>query len=126
LPFGVRLVLGVDVLAFLIGTGTHLMSLVRGVWLPHHPFLNAFWGSLTFLDPLTAVLLLRAPRAGLLLALLIMITDVGINSAASYLYLEAPGKYAIDYFVQLQSIFLGFLVGSMPFVWDGVGRDSAS
>lgn len=59
---------------------------------------------------------------GLLLALVIMLTDVAINSAVSYLYLDAHGGYAVGYFVQLQSAFLGFMLGSAPFVWTYVRR----
>lgn len=103
--------------AFCIGTATHLDGLLHWRWFPHHPLLNIYWTSLAVLDPLAAFLLIRAPKAGLLLALVVILTDVGINSAGSYLYLDAGGRYAVDYFVQLQSAFLGFLLGSAPFVW---------
>jgi hypothetical protein len=104
-------------MAFMIGTTTHLIVLLNGWWLPHHPFLNAYWTSLTFLDPLVIILLLRSPRAGLLLALTIILTDVGINSLATYLYFDKDGHYAVDYFIQLQTAFLGFALGSAPFLW---------
>jgi hypothetical protein len=101
----------------MIGTTTHLIALLNGWWLPHHPFLNAYWTSLTFLDPLVVFLLLRFPKAGLLLALTIILTDVGINSLATYLYFDNNGHYAVDYFIQLQTAFLGFALGSAPFLW---------
>ena len=116
-PIGVRLVLMTYIAAFAIGTATHLNSIFHGWWLPHHPLLNTYWASLALLDPLVIVLLLRAPRLGLLFALAVMVTDVGVNSAASHLYLDAGGQYAVNYFVQLQTAFLGFLLGSAPFVW---------
>ena len=116
-PRWVKLTLTVYAVAFLIGTSTHLNVLLHGWWLPHHPFLNTYWTALTFLDPLVVFLLLRSPRAGLLLALAIMLTDVGINSLAAYLYFDTNGHYAVDYFVQLQSAFLGFVLGSAPFLW---------
>lgn len=125
-PIGVRLVLLIYVAAFTVGTTTHLNSLLHGWWLPHHSLLNAYWTSLVVLDPLTIVLLLRTPRLGVLAAVLIMFTDVGINSAASYLYLDAGGGYAVGYFVQLQSAFLGFLLGSAPFVWTHVRRQDTA
>jgi hypothetical protein len=83
--------------------------------MPHHPFLNAYWASLTFLDPLVVFLLIRSPRMGLLLAVAIMVTDVGVNSIATYF--NTDGRYAVDYFVQLQTAFLGFVLGSAPFLW---------
>jgi hypothetical protein len=116
-PRWVKLTLTVYAVAFLIGTSTHLNVLLHGRWLPHHPFLNTYWTALTFLDPLVVFLLLRSPRVGLLLALAIMLTDVGINSLATYLYFDTSGHYAVDYFVQLQSAFLGFVLGSAPFLW---------
>jgi len=122
----VRLVLLVYAIAFLIGTSTHLAGILRGLWFPHHPLLNAYWTCLLFLDPLTVVLLVRTPKAGVLLALIIMLSDVLINSAVSYLYLNAGGPYAVNAFVQLQSVFLGFLLGSAPFVWPHLeARDTA-
>lgn len=124
-PVRVRVILITYVAAFCIGTATHLDGLLHRRWFPQHPFLNIYWTSLALLDPLAAVLLIRAPRAGLLLALVIMLSDVGINSAGSYLYLDASGRYAIDYFVQLQSAFLGFLLGSAPFVWTHIRRQVA-
>jgi len=114
------------VVAFAIGTVTHLNSILHGWRLPHHPLLNTFWASLVLLDPLIIILLVCAPRLGLPLAVFIMLADVGINSAASYLYLNAGGQYAVNYFVQLQSIFLGFLLGSAPLVWTHVGRQTGS
>jgi hypothetical protein len=116
-PRWVKLTLSVYAIAFLIGTSTHLNVLLHGWWFVHHPFLNTYWTSLTFLDPLVVFLLLRSPRAGLILALAIMLTDVGINSLATYLYLDIDRHYAVDYFVQLQTAFLGFVLGSAPFLW---------
>lgn len=125
-PPWVKVVLAIYVLAFLIGTSTHVNALVHGWWLPHHPFVNAYWASLTFLDPLAIFLLLRFPRAGLLAALAIMITDVGINSFATFIYSDAASHYAVGYFVQLQTAFLGFVLGSAPFLWRNFARNDAA
>jgi hypothetical protein len=114
-PRRVQLTLAVYAIAFLIGTSTHLIGALRGWWMPSHPFLNAYWASLTFLDPLAVLLLFRSPRIGLLLAVAIMVSDVGLNSLATYF--NTDGHYAVDYFVQLQSAFLGFVLGSAPFLW---------
>jgi hypothetical protein len=125
-PLAVRLVLMTYMAAFAIGTATHLNSILHGWWLPNHPLLNAYWASLALLDPLAILLLIRSPRLGLLLALLLMLTDVGVNSATSHLYLNAGGQYAVNYVVQLQTAFLGFLLGSAPFVWGHVRGQSAA
>lgn len=116
-PPWVRAVLGVYVLAFAVGTGTHLDALVHGWWFAHHPLLNAYWTLLVVIDPVVIWLVLRVPRAGVIAALVTMLTDVGINSAVSYLYLSTPGHYAVNDFVQLQTVFLGFVLGSAPFLW---------
>ena len=67
----------------LVGTTTHVMVL-----LPHGLswdyggvpwFTQAYWTSLTFLDPLAALLLLVRPRLGLLLTAAIIATDVPHN-----------------------------------------------
>lgn len=116
-PPWVRAVLGVYVLAFAAGTGTHLDALVHGWGFAHHPLLNAYWTLLTVVDPVVIWLVLRVPRAGVIAALLTMLTDVGINSVVSYLYFSTPGHYAVNDFVQLQTVFLGFVLGSAPFLW---------
>ena len=116
-PPWVRAVLGVYVLAFAVGTGTHLDALVHGWGFAHHPLLNAYWTLLVVIDPVVIWLVLRVPRAGVIAALLTMLTDVGINSVVSYLYFSTPGHYAVNDFVQLQTVFLGFVLGSAPFLW---------
>ncbi len=75
-------ILGVYVCAFAVATICHVYDIVRGGWLPYTKYglaLNVFWTSLTLLDPLTIVLLLYCPRAGLCLALLIISVDVAVN-----------------------------------------------
>jgi hypothetical protein len=125
-PFHVRLIMMTYIVAFAIGTATHINIILHGWWAPHHPLLNTYWTSLALLDPLTIVLLVRAPRLGMPLALIVMLTDVAINSIASYLYADAGGRYAVNYFVQLQTAYLGFLLGSAPFVWAHVCRQGTA
>jgi hypothetical protein len=65
----------------------HVFDLWRHGWLPYRfaPLpLNAYWTALTLLDALAAVLLLCQPRAGLVLALLIIVSDVAINLFARF------------------------------------------
>jgi hypothetical protein len=116
-PIEVKVTLAMYAICFLIGTSTHLIATWNGWWLPHHPAINTYWSSLTVLDPLVVVLLLRSPRSGLVLALAIMLSDVAINSIVTYFYLDSSGRYAVDYHVQLQTAFLGYVLGSTPFLW---------
>lgn len=88
--------------------------------------MNAYWTSLTVLDPLAIFLLLRFPGAGLLVTLAIMLTDVGINSFVTLMYSDATPHYAVGYFVQLQTAFLGFVLGSAPFLWREFARGDAA
>lgn len=113
----VQLTLAVYVFAFLIGTSTHIIAIVRGWWLPHHPIVNAYWGSLTVLDPLAIILLIRSPQRGLVLSAMIMVSDVAMNSFASLMYFHPGEEYAASYALQLQTAFLGFVLGSAPFLW---------
>ena len=96
----------------------HLLDFWQRGWLPyrHAPLpLGAFWTALTPLDLLTAWWLLRHPRAGLILGTLIMLADVSANSYAKYV-LGYQSRYW-DLSVQLQSAFLGFVLGGLPFIW---------
>ena len=72
----------VYVAAFAVATICHVLDIVWGGWLPYTKYafgLNAFWTSLTFLDPLAIVLLVKRRRVGLVLALLIISVDVAVN-----------------------------------------------
>src|SRR5262245_4975067 len=86
-PPAVRVLLAVQALCFLGAALQHARDIWQGGWLPY-PFVplavNGFWTALVFLDPLAAALLLIRPRAGVVLALLIMLTDVGVNSYVKY------------------------------------------
>ena len=97
-----------------------------GWQLPHHPYVTAYWTSLTVFDPLAVFLLIFAPRKGLLLALVIMLSDVAINSGVTYTDLPPASPYAVDYGVQLQTAFLGFVLGSIPFLWRYLGPKDAA
>ena len=103
----------------------HVYVILIGWQLPQHPFVTAYWTSLTVLDPLAVVLLVFAPRKGLLLALAIMLTDVAINSGVTYMDLPPASPYAVGYPVQLQTAFLGFVLGSIPFLWRYLGLKDA-
>jgi membrane protein HdeD len=119
----VRRLLAVQALCF-VGAGlNHAHDIWQRGWLPYEfaPLpLNAFWTALAGLDLLAAGLLLRRPRAGVVLALLIMVSDVAVNSYAKY-GLGFGGWYG-DLSLQVQSLFLGFTIGAAPLVWWSGGR----
>jgi hypothetical protein len=55
----------------------------------------------------------------------VQLTDVAINSLTMYLYIDTDGHYAVNQFVQLQTAFLGFVLGSAPFLWFNIeGKDA--
>jgi hypothetical protein len=96
----------------------HACDIWRGGWLPYRfaPLpMNVYWTSLAVFDPLAAWLLWRRPRAGLSLTLAIITSDVAVNSYAIY-GLEYRGWLAYGS-LQLQTLFLGFVAGTLPYVW---------
>ena len=70
--------------AMLMGTSTHVAWAVNNGFLSEN--YNAplphmlFWDSLTFLDPIAAILLFIRPRTGLILTLIIILADVAHNN----------------------------------------------
>lgn len=83
--------------------------------------LEVFWSALLPLDVAVVILLCCGRRrAGLLLAAAIMVVDVAANSYAVRTY-----GWDVSTALQLQSLFLGFVLGSLPFLWPrGLGRPS--
>src|SRR5262249_23751027 len=81
--------------------------------------INIFWTSLTVLDLLTVALIWFRPRAGVVLALSIMVADVAVNSYVNFGLQQDPWVhwYACAS-IQLQSLFLGFVAGTAPFLWE--------
>ena len=113
----IRVVIGIYIACFGIGVFNHARDFMTFGWRPYgwgpNP-LELFWTSLIFLDALVIALLLsRFRRAGLVLAASIMIADVTANTYA----LVALSIPAFGFAVPLQATFLGFVLGSLPFVW---------
>jgi hypothetical protein len=111
-----RLAVAVLVAGFAIGTVTHTLQLVTRGWVVFDAvpkWMNIYWTSLTFLDPLAAVLLLTSRRAGLALGLSIMVSDVAINSYALYGLNSPIAIWAL----QSQTLFGGFLLGAVGYLW---------
>jgi hypothetical protein len=128
-PTLVKLALAGYVLAFAFGACVHATVLLGWWGSPPHPvnpWLAYGYDSLVFFDPLVIALLLRFPRAGLLLAVAIMLADVGVNTFAAYMSTHVPvDRYAADYGARANSAFLGFVLGTAPFLWPYLGRRDA-
>lgn len=123
-PPGVKLVLAVYALAFAFGTCVHL-SLLLGFSQTHtHAVSQSLiygYDTLAFLDPLTIFLLVRFPRAGLLLAVAIMLADVGVNALYSHFH-PPTGAHVADYGALANGVFLGFVLVSAPCLWPHLAR----
>jgi hypothetical protein len=77
-----KLVVCALIAGFCTGTTTHLMDMAAVGFLgyPAPPWINAYWTSLTLLDPLAALLLVFRTRYGVMLGLAIMVSDIAINT----------------------------------------------
>ena len=102
----------------LMGTSTHLQWVIRNGFLSDNynaPVLTKiFWDSLTFLDPLAAVLLILRPKTGLILTIIIITLDVIHNNLfyMDELYINAPTLkiWIQKYWMILGQIIFGIFV----------------
>lgn len=112
-----RIALAVYIICFTIGTVSHALDFVVLGLRPYNwgpPMLEAFWSSLVVLDPVAAGLLLFGKRrAGLVLAAIIIVCDVVANSYAVFVL----GIEGFAVALPLQAAFLGFVLGSIGFLW---------
>jgi hypothetical protein len=112
-----RFALGLYIACFGIGVVSHAADFLLRGWRPYAfgpPALEAFWTSLVVLDALVIALIIAGwRRCALLLAAVVMVTDVSANAFASFA-LRIPG---FDLALILQAAFLGFVLGSLPFLW---------
>jgi hypothetical protein len=106
-----------------IGTLVHTIDIARGGWLPYRyaPFgANLFWSLLAILDPAVVVLLICRRRLGLALAVTIMVPDVAVNSYMAYaLPIDKLPRFLA---LQLPTLFCGFVLGSVAFLWRASSR----
>lgn len=109
--------LGVLIGGFSIGAFNHARDFLTLGWRPYSGVplpLEAFWTSLLLLDlAAVALLSLGRRRAGLSLAMAIMIVDVSANAYASW-FLKIPG---LEVALLIQAAFLGFVVSSTILLW---------
>ena len=115
-----RVVRLVWVVGFLVGTTTHVLDLVQGGVAVYAGFPDAvrlYWVSLTLLDPLTVVLTALRRRAGVVLGVAIMVSDVAVNAtvAATTDGLGLRG-------LVLQVVFGLVVVTTAPLLWRAARR----
>jgi hypothetical protein len=95
-------------------TYNHLVTLIDHGWQAYKEVpegIKFYWNALTLFDPLAIILLVLKPRIGLLLLLVIMFSDVGINAAVVMVYGGVDAR-----FVE-QALFLLIVLLTMPIVW---------
>ncbi|MGY1858010.1 hypothetical protein [Modestobacter sp. SYSU DS0290] len=86
---------GVVLLAF--GTVVHVVHLLdagTAVYAGQPGWLRLYFVSLTALDPMAAVLLARARRAGVVLAVVVLVTDAAANGWANHVVDSSAGVTA--------------------------------
>jgi hypothetical protein len=105
-----------------IGGATHVFDIASGGLLPYRfaPLpINAFWSSLAVIDFVAILLLWTHRNLGLLTALGIMLMDVAVNSYTMYVLNLFPSFIPL----QLQTLFLGFVLGCITFLWSRTVND---
>ncbi|NOQ74027.1 MAG: hypothetical protein GQ574_18620 [Crocinitomix sp.] len=101
-----------------MGTSTHVMWAVENGLLSEKYNANLgstlFWDSLTFLDPLAALLLFIKPKTGVYLTLFIIVIDVIHNNLFYWneLYVNTPslGDWLSQYWMILGQILFSLFV----------------
>jgi hypothetical protein len=90
---------------------------MQGGWTPYRlgpSFLRVFWTLLVILDPaVIALLTFGWRRTGLVAACSLMLADVAANSYAAF----ALHYQGFSLALPLQTLFLGFVLGSAGFLW---------
>jgi hypothetical protein len=114
-------VLMIFILAFAGATYNHAKDLFFGGLFPYTEkwgtpeLFNLYWTGLTILDPLAIAALIINVRAGYVVAIFIMLTDVPINLYANANYWSLPIQK--NYPLLMQMAFLVFLLLTVRRVW---------
>ncbi|UOQ91118.1 hypothetical protein MUN74_09590 [Agromyces endophyticus] len=112
-------ILVVWIAGFVVGTTTHVVDLVVGGAEAYAGFplgVRVFWMSLTLLDPITVVLLALRRRAGIVLALVVILADIAVNWTVF-------ASNGIPLFgVVNQTLFAIVLVSTAPVLWRWFGQ----
>jgi len=97
-------------------TYNHITPILARGWLHAYgatPWpIALYWNALTFIDPLTILLLFLKPRLGILLLLALMISDVTINTGMTIAYALGLAARYIE-----QCLFLLIVLATTPTAW---------
>lgn len=111
-------------ICFLGAAFNHARDILIGGFLPYGDAplcVNAFWTSLTIMDPLVPLLfLIGRVKPALLLAAAIMVTDVAVNTHYAYYHRDFVYEGNVD--LLAQTAFLVFIAGTAPVAWVAVTR----
>ncbi|TBT80372.1 hypothetical protein CGJ93_08545 [Vibrio parahaemolyticus] len=100
-----------------IGGVVHLYDNIVDGFLPYDfapRWLNIYWSALGLLDLLAVYLLVKYRRVGLVLMLLILMTNVIFSSHAHYTLEILDNNVAL----QMKTLFLGFSLGVSIWLWN--------
>ena len=119
-PTEVKILFTIYSICFLAGTYTHTTDLVKNGFLasPVPVAIGVYWNALTLLDPLALVLLWWLPKTGIRLALVIMISDLCVNTG-TYLtgYFGPPVPNMVPLRLLEQALFGLFLFLTAPLAY---------
>ncbi|APU73824.1 hypothetical protein FP742_11205 [Vibrio parahaemolyticus] len=104
-------------LFMMIGGVVHLYDNIVDGFLPYDfapRWLNIYWSALGLLDLLAVYLLVKHRRVGLVLMLLILMTNVIFSSHAHYTLEILDNNVAL----QMKTLFLGFSLGVSIWLWN--------
>jgi len=125
-PRMVKLIFVIYMLCFLWATKNHILDIWRGGFLPYTEaplVFNIYWTSLTLLDPLAIILLYYFPYYGMVLAVLIMVSDIAVNLYATYSFWNSD--IFTNRSLQLQILFGIFLFLTVPILWKKIGTSTS-
>ena len=111
-----RVVIFVLCICLFIAGATHIFDNLYYGFLPYKfapEWINFYWTVLAVIDIVAVYLLVKHRNVGLMLTLIIMFSDVAINSFAFYYLSIVSDSFAL----QLQTLFLGFCIGSSIWLW---------
>jgi hypothetical protein len=115
-PNNVKIFLSIYIIGFGIGGTIHLISLIKGGFLPYENvplWKNIYWTSLTFLDFLVIIMILKSIKPALLISNLIIISDVIINCSGY----DFSNHYILnDYRIITQIIFGFYILITTPII----------
>ncbi len=112
-----KILLLLYIVGFAVGTTTHTQELIKGGFLPynHVPlWKNIYWTSLTILDFLAIVLVLKSVIPALVVANLIIVSDVIINGSG--IKLSELGGFSDYYRFMLQVLFCVYVLITTPII----------